>query len=588
MNLVELFLYRPFDTPIVRGAFRTFAMGLLFLVFMGAVVQAAEEGHEAGHAVPADHAAADEAGHDEEHAPAASSPGPAESLPGSGVHESMEADHAPSHDEDADGHNGEPAKRPAREQHGPGAGEAPDAAAGDGDEGSAPAHQMTPKAPTNAAAGHGEGGDAHGGHETSAAHPDAVDHGEPTVGGPDGTGHRGPVSQLTREERLRYRIEFFTKQGVEAWLRGDREGAEDAFARALNVNLPVEYKRDLIMKMADLYEQDEQLGKAIATLEKLNEVDPKNPDRPAILLKLGILYRKTGAYDLARKRMFQVLNSTLSVDPERFEENRWLSMKARFEIAETYAKEGRFEEARRYFSRLQRLDLSPEDLERVKYREAQLHYQLKQWREAADRLGEFIKEYPESSYAGEARYMRAKALEALELRDEAMQEVVALLAAAPGEPARAAELAHWQRRAANELANRFYEQGDFVGALTIYQALARASAAPSWRWPALYQIGLCFERLNLPQRAAEAYHLIVNPEPLESEKAEEPSQEEPAEAAGGAHGAGGPAVKAAPEPEPLDESLKALQQMAQWRLDHLEWIEDFENRLHVLTAKPDA
>jgi hypothetical protein len=68
-------------------------------------------------------------------------------------------------------------------------------------------------------------------------------------------------------------------------------------------------------------------------------------------------------------------------------------------------------------------------------------------------------------------------------------------------------------------------------------------------------VGLCFERLHLPQRAAEAYKVIVAPEA----------------APAGAQG-------------PLSDTLVSLQGMAKWRLDHLDWIEQFENKLQVLTA----
>ena len=104
------------------------------------------------------------------------------------------------------------------------------------------------------------------------------------------------------------------------------------------------------------------------------------------------------------------------------------------------------------------------------------------------------------------------------------------------------------------LANGFYEQGDFLGALAVYQALARASMDPTWRWPAIYQIGLCFERMNMPQRAAEAYDAILAP---------------------------GTAVDPGTR---LPESLVSLQDMARWRRSHLVWIEDKARQLESLAG----
>ena len=44
-----------------------------------------------------------------------------------------------------------------------------------------------------------------------------------------------------------------------------------------------------------------------------------------------------------------------------------------------------------------------------------------------------------------------------------------------------------------------------MSALTIYQTLARLNEDADWQWPVIYQMGLCFERLRLSSRAAEAY-----------------------------------------------------------------------------------
>jgi TolA-binding protein len=184
---------------------------------------------------------------------------------------------------------------------------------------------------------------------------------------------------------------------------------------------------------------------------------------------------------------------------------------------------------------------------------------LKLWEPAERELRLYIEAYPNSSFTAEARYLRARALKELGRKDEAVQEVIALLRGQDAtDPALARTIAYWKRRTGNELANTFYEQGDFLGALSIYQALARASEDPAWRWPAVYQVGLCFERLHLPERAAEAYKVIISPNP---------------------------APDAA---QPLSDTLIALQGMAKWRLDHLDWIEQFENKLQVLTAGKPA
>ncbi|BET66035.1 hypothetical protein ASA1KI_09530 [Opitutales bacterium ASA1] len=351
------------------------------------------------------------------------------------------------------------------------------------------------------------------------------------------------------------KIAFFHEAGMRAWRIGDRARAEEAFAAALAVNTPPETKKALMLEMGRLYREAGDRMQAIAVLEKFAQLLPADAEVPGVLLELGVLYRETGALDTAIARFFLVLNSTLRVAPDQFERYRKLSMKARLEIAETHSLRGEHDEARKYYARLEVLDLEGADRERVYFRGAQLQYSLEQWFEAEKRLAAFLGEYPGSGHAPEARYLRAKALERLDRRQEAVQEVLALLRTSEEDVADdGGTLAYWKRRTGNELANRFYEQGDVPGALAIYQALARASEDPSWRWPAVYQIGLCFERLNLPERAIEAYKVIVAP-------------------------AGEGDV-----PEHLPESLRAVREMAQWRLRHLDWVEQFAKGLQEFPA----
>ncbi|MGH8017970.1 MAG: tetratricopeptide repeat protein [Opitutaceae bacterium] len=353
------------------------------------------------------------------------------------------------------------------------------------------------------------------------------------------------------------KMAFFQEMGRDAWVAGDRPRAEAAFAAALDVNAPVEDKRELLLEMGELFSKGGEPLKAIVTFEKFCQTLPSDAAIPGVLLQLGVLYRETGALAKAVSRFFLVLNSTLHVAPENFENYRKLAMKARLEIAETYSLQGDHEEARKYYSRLELLDLDESDRERVVFCGAQLQFSLEQWIDAELQLAGFIERYPDSASAPEARYLLAKALEKLDRREEAVEQVLALLQT-PDEPGmeEGRGLAYWKRRTGNELANRFYEQGDIMGALSIYQELAKSSDEPAWQWPAVYQIGLCFERLNLPERAVEAYQVIV------------------------ARGA-----EAAPE-ERMPEALSAVQSMAKWRLEHLDWVEGFEKGLQVLSLDP--
>jgi tetratricopeptide (TPR) repeat protein len=308
--------------------------------------------------------------------------------------------------------------------------------------------------------------------------------------------------------------------------------------------------------MVKLYQGGDRPVRAIAVMEKFLRTYPDDPEHASLTMQLGLLYRETGAYAAATSRFYRVLNATMRQGQDNLDVRRRLATKARLEIADTYMTQGNFEEARRFYSLLQLLDLDPTDRERVEFREGQLHHELRLWQQAERSLGAFLQTHADSIFAAEARYLRAQSLKELGRKDEAVQEVVALLRQQEesGDPARQRTVSYWKRRTGNELANTFYNQGDILGALAIYQALARASSEPSWRWPAVYQVGLCFERLHLPERAAEAYQLIVAPDP------------------------------APPADQPLSETLVSLQGMAQWRLEHLNWVKEFEGSLQSVTA----
>lgn len=66
----------------------------------------------------------------------------------------------------------------------------------------------------------------------------------------------------------------------------------------------------------------------------------------------------------------------------------------------------------------------------------------------------------------------------------------------------------WRQQAGNRLANRYYDDGNFILALRIYQGMAAIDSKPSWQLPVIYQIGLCFEKLSMNERAIESYMYI--------------------------------------------------------------------------------
>lgn len=155
----------------------------------------------------------------------------------------------------------------------------------------------------------------------------------------------------------------------------------------------------------------------------------------------------------------------------------------------------------------------------------------------------FLKDFPEHASAAEGRYMLACAFRSQGRPAESYSTVLELLRQVLGQKEKTPKIwLYWQKKAGNEFANEHYQRGDFSSALTLYQHLAEISKEPDWRWPAVYQMGLCFERLRMEPRAKTAYAYILQ----ESEK---------------------PEVKG----KKLPENLANLIEMAKWRTDQLQW-----------------
>ena len=272
-------------------------------------------------------------------------------------------------------------------------------------------------------------------------------------------------------------------------------------------------------------------------------------------MELGHLYRAMGGLEIAISNYYMVLNSSLNISIDQVERARDLSLNAKLEIAETHSELLEYEESYRHYELLSKLDLKPIERMRVDYRMCHLLYQLGRYQHAVPRLKQFLDQYRMSAHSPEIRYLLAKSYEKLNRKPEALKEVVQILQRQSSpDTALDGEADYWRQRTGNELANEFYEKRDYRSALTIYQSLARYNPAPEWRWPAIHQIGLCFERLGLPGKAILAYQEILDPEGFEISE------------------------------ESLSTSLQSLRQMAKWRLEHLNWEDDLLARLNVLGA----
>jgi tetratricopeptide (TPR) repeat protein len=309
-------------------------------------------------------------------------------------------------------------------------------------------------------------------------------------------------------------------------------------------------QRRALLELARVYRQEGAATRAVACYEKFLKSFPDDAAVPTVYLDLGRTLRTLGTFRLALASFYNVINSTMKLSSEGFEEYRTLAKTAQFEIAETHFQEGDFEEASKFFSRLQLLDLAPADRTRAQFKSAYALVLAKDHAKAALALRSYIEQNPDDENMPEARYLLSVSLERLGRDQEAFDAVLALLKVEKAH--QAADLkrwVYWQRRAGNQIANEFYEQSNFWSALVIYEALtALPDQETSWQLPALYQAGLCYERLRQYDRARTDYQAVVD------------------------------ACTALRAKDQLVGGLDDVSRMASWRLQQLTWTEKLDRQ----------
>jgi tetratricopeptide (TPR) repeat protein len=357
-----------------------------------------------------------------------------------------------------------------------------------------------------------------------------------------------PKDSATPEE-----IASLLRIGKEKLERGDYVSSELAFRQVLAEKATKEQDLTALTGLARTYRKKSEFTKAAAVYETIIRTYPENPQLPSIYLELGRTQRALGAYKAAIGRFYNVLNSTLKLPEDNPDSYRQLARTAQFEIAETYFQAGDYEQASRYFSKLKLLDLAPEDRARAHFKSVYALTLQGDNEKAVAGFRSYLDQNPGDENVPEARYLLSVSLRKLGRYNESLAAALELLKAekkyVDSNPKR---WAYWQRKTGNQLANQFYEQGDFGSALIIYQNLASLSPEPLWRLPALYQVGLCDERLHLTDRARECYETITE------------------------------ATRNAANETPRRQEMVDLFEMADWRLKHLNWQDKTDKQLSAI------
>jgi tetratricopeptide (TPR) repeat protein len=332
--------------------------------------------------------------------------------------------------------------------------------------------------------------------------------------------------------------------------QGDFTSSEIAYRQVLAENATRQQDAEALTGLGRTYRKKGDYTKASAVYEKFLKEFPEDPSLPIIYLELGRSLRALGAYKQAIGRFYSVINSTLKLPETGPDLYRQLARTAQFEIAETYFQSGDYTQANRFFSRLKLLDLAPEDRARAHFKSAYALTLNGEDKAAAAAFRSFLDQNPTDENVPEARFHLSDSLRRQGQINESLLVALDLLRAESSytekDPKR---WAYWQRKTGNQLANEFYERGDFSSALLIYQTLAKLSSEPTWALPVTYQIGLCLERLQRFDRARESYQTIVdNVKPGTADGATRPE-------------------------------LADLAEMAAWRLNQLAWLQDADKQL---------
>lgn len=329
--------------------------------------------------------------------------------------------------------------------------------------------------------------------------------------------------------------------------RNEFNAAETAYEDALQIPTPRAFRERALLAYARLLRDAKRDIRAVAMFQRFFADHPDSESAATAHLELGRVMRRMGLTDGALTQFYSVLNSTLKISSGELASYRSLTQVAMFEIAETHFSSGNFEAAQKSFGRITLLDIPDSDRARAMYRQAHSYHLAGDFENSVRSIRAFVGRYPDDANANEARHYLALGLRKLHRSEEALQETLLLLRRIDVQTeADSSTWGYWQRRTGNQVGNDFYQQGDFRSAMKIYERLANLRSDPDWRWPALYQYGLCLERLRQTDRAIAVFRMI----------------------AGEAAGAG-----------KTGDEASDIAHMAAWRMEHLGWTEDLDRQI---------
>jgi tetratricopeptide (TPR) repeat protein len=302
-------------------------------------------------------------------------------------------------------------------------------------------------------------------------------------------------------------------------------------------------RQTALLELAQVVRSENDLPRAQAIYTQFLQRWQGDSRTPEIYLRQGQVFREMGLPNMALAKFYGVMTTALSLKNNQMTYYKGLVLQAQVEIAETHYLAGQFKDAVDYYTRLLTQNDPALDRAQIQFRLIRSLEAINHHAEAVSQAQDFLAHFPESLEAAEVRYHLAQAYKGQNRNTEALQQVKIFLQEEHDQSTNNPAIwAYWQERVGNEIGNELYQEGDYVKALQVYLALSQLDAAPAWQLPVRYQVGITYEKLLQPRLAIEVYrNLLTNAVPSLGTN--------------------------------LTPNLKAVTEMAAWRLHFLEWNE---------------
>ncbi|HEV2693240.1 MAG TPA: tetratricopeptide repeat protein [Verrucomicrobiae bacterium] len=359
------------------------------------------------------------------------------------------------------------------------------------------------------------------------------------------------VTNAAINQRLE-RLKFALSTARFAANTRDYKQAEKNFLLVLAEDSPDDLQKTALFELGVAVQAENDLPRAQTIFTQYSQRWANDIRLPEICLHQGQIFRAMGMNQMALAKFYGVMTTALSMKNEQMPYYKRLVLQAQVEIAETHYLIGKYAEAAEYYGRLMKQEAPDLDMAQIQFRLVRSLEALNRHEEAASQAQDFLLRHADAPEEPEMRYHLAQALKGQNRNSEALEQVMIFLKEEREKTKDQPEVwTYWQQRVGNEIGNQLYQEGDYVKALTVYLTLAKLDPTPAWQLPVNYQVGITYEKLLQPSNAIVAYRSITNAAPTLG-------------------------TNAAP-------GLRAVADMAQWRLNFLQFQDRAEEFNHVKT-----